>query len=566
MGVLRLAAVALLVAFVVYLEIRQSSAVSAVVEHDLPHAPTFVPPPQAAAATMGRSSPALMPNQPVVEEAPRDRLVNQTQSTDGPPIPVLGVSVFVNAELLVRLLNSIDYHIQHIVIIHNGRHPGVAKVLSQLRREQPQWDIQSYPDNVGCAGAWNKIIEAVPGAAYYVITNDDIAFHPGALKNFAVGVEKHIETVRERKTNKVILYPTHENLYWASPPWSCFAILKHVIDTIGKFDDNFWPVYHEDYDYMARMARVGLWQTLIPTAKVQHGWSKEKYEPGMDRASKDQGKVAVLDEYKKQQERHERGSPYYALKWGIGETPGIYDAWNGYWNKTCDANNCTPQVPTLYTHPFNDSSLPLSFTVFDPELRRCLQYGGPKKCRYNWRLLPHPETFPHDMYMPGSRTWHRKDTPVPAGGGTWVSDKEIKALPGDDMHSPCYSSNCDTFGPAASLDMDYGTFFAFPGHEGFATYELTSCMRIVAMAFHSSSPCDAGDAREFQLQAAASTAGPWREGVRWRAKCDNKWDQSPVFSVDGTYLRVNILSNNGYTGGSRLPEVAFVRSKAPCGA
>lgn len=36
----------------------------------------------------------------------------------------------------------------------------------------------------------------------------------------------------------------------------------------------------------------GLWQTLIPTAKVQHGWSKEKYEPGMDRASKDQGKVS----------------------------------------------------------------------------------------------------------------------------------------------------------------------------------------------------------------------------------------------------------------------------------
>ena len=36
--------------------------------------------------------------------------------------------------------------------------------------------------------------------------------------------------------------------------------------------------------------------------------------------------IAVLEEYKRQQARHERGSPYYALKWGHGETPGIYDA------------------------------------------------------------------------------------------------------------------------------------------------------------------------------------------------------------------------------------------------
>lgn len=55
---------------------------------------------------------------------------------------------------------------------------------------------------------------------------------------------------------------SHGALMFRSPPWSCFAILKHAVDVVGKFDENFWPVYHEDYDYMVRMARAGLWQTL----------------------------------------------------------------------------------------------------------------------------------------------------------------------------------------------------------------------------------------------------------------------------------------------------------------
>ena len=110
----------------------------------------------------------------------------------------------------------------------------------------------------------------------------------------------------------------------------------------GRFDTNFWPVYHEDYDYMVRMARAGLWQALVPRTTVQHGWATDKYEPGMERASKDQGKVAVLEEYKVQQKRHERGSPYFALKWGIAETPGIYDAVNG----------CAPECPGPAVHVF----------------------------------------------------------------------------------------------------------------------------------------------------------------------------------------------------------------------
>jgi len=34
--------------------------------------------------------------------------------------------------------------------------------------------------------------------------------------------------------------------------------------TIGKFDPNFWPVYHEDYDYMVRTQGRSLLEVLAP--------------------------------------------------------------------------------------------------------------------------------------------------------------------------------------------------------------------------------------------------------------------------------------------------------------
>eukprot|EP00667_Euglena_gracilis_P005668 EG_transcript_5711 len=542
-----------LVVLVVYLEVSQSGVT----------APEPVVSVATAAAETASPAEAAGDGAGMAVGTGKDRLVSHAWSTDGPEIPVLGVSVFVNADLLVRLLNSIDYHVEHVVIIQNGKHPGVAKVLTRLRAEQPRWIIQSYPENVGCAGAWNKVIEAVPGADYYIISNDDIAFYPGALRQFALGVEKRRALVREGKDNKVILYPSHGNLMWASPPWSCFAILREVIDRIGMFDTNFWPVYHEDYDYMCRMARVGLWQTLIPEARVQHGWAKDKYEPGMERASKDQGKVEVLDEYRQQQERHERGSPYYALKWGIGETPGIFDAGNGYWNKTCDTTHCTPRTPVLYEHPFNDSSLPLSFFHFDPELRKCLQFGAKHACRYNWRLLPHPDVVPHDIYMPGARRWLPRMMP-PAGDGQWLAVREAKVLEGEEFHSKCFMDGCKPFGPADAFDDDFGSFFAFHGSTGFITFELAGCMRLTSMVFHSSLPCDAGDAKELLLQSSLARAGPWRDVVRWSAACNGHWAQSAPFSTDAIYLRVRVFSNNGYQGGTRIPEVNFLRSRKSC--
>ena len=301
--------------------------------------------------------------------------------------------------------------------------------------------------------------------------------------------------------------------------------------------------------------------------QVQHGWS-EKYEPGMERASKDQAKLAVIDEYKQQQNRHERGSPYYALKWGIGETPGIYDAGNGYWNQTCTgpahARVCTARPHVLYAHPFNDPSLPLSFWKFDPKLRECLRSGEKPPCRYNHRLLPNPALVPHDLYSRGARRWSRKQVVPGVVPGEWLPDEEVTALLDGGTHSQCYIANCKESGPEASIDGDPGSHFAMAGPNGFVTYDFGKCVKVVQMMYISSDPCDLADAREFRLEAGASKAGPWTALTQYKAECNAKWSVSPTFLKETRYLKLNILANNGYSGGTRLPEVSFFGADERC--
>eukprot|EP00667_Euglena_gracilis_P030916 EG_transcript_43715 len=111
--------------------------------------------------------------------------------------------------------------------------------------------------------------------------------------------------------------------------------------------------------------------------------------------------------YREQQARHGAGAPYYALKWGRAWTTGVYNNAEGHWDKFCNrtdpTRDCVPIAPRLYPSPFNDSSLPLSVFIFDPVYRACLRDGTGAPCRYNTRLLPHPERLPHNPFDKAAR-------------------------------------------------------------------------------------------------------------------------------------------------------------------
>ena len=91
-------------------------------------------------------------------------------------------------------------------------------------------------------------------------------------------------------------------------------------------------------------------------------------------------------------------------------------------------------------------------------------------------------------------------------------------------------------------------------------------VQVRQMMYHSSEPCDPADAVEFLLQASPSKEGPWADVQQYTAQCNGRWSLSPLFSVDTRFVRLQILRNNGYSGGARIPEVSFYQAEEPCAA
>eukprot|EP00667_Euglena_gracilis_P016209 EG_transcript_16921 len=311
-------------------------------------------------------------------------LWRETLAADDGPIPVLGVPAFLNTALLERFLASIDHPVEKLVIVHNGRHEGLARLMGSLRAKHPEYVILSHPENLGCAGSWNAIIDVNPQAPYYIIANDDVSFQPGALRTLAVAAQRQVRAVAEGASNRVVLFSTFVNMPGvAKLIWSCFALLRHAVDAVGKFDANLWPAYHEDSDYLVRLSRAGLWRVRLPDVKLFHGPPGGRWNSGLKRAAVYQKNEPTVRLYREQQARHGAGAPYYALKWGRAWTTGVYNNAEGHWDKFCNrtdpTQDCVPIAPRLYPSPFNDSSLPLSVFIFDPVYLRL-----PAR----WRSLP----------------------------------------------------------------------------------------------------------------------------------------------------------------------------------
>ncbi|MFM1967040.1 MAG: hypothetical protein RL134_2765 [Actinomycetota bacterium] len=152
-------------------------------------------------------------------------------------IPVLGVPVLTRPELLYRMVNSIDHHVGHLLIIDNGDCVGLPPaVLPNIDKVT----VVRLPSNLGVAAAWNLIIKLEPHAPSWTICNFDVWFPPGALEKFAA-----------IKSGGLVLSA-------ATPPWSCFTIHDEAIAQVGLFDEAYYPAYFEDWDAERRIRAAGI--------------------------------------------------------------------------------------------------------------------------------------------------------------------------------------------------------------------------------------------------------------------------------------------------------------------
>lgn len=207
-------------------------------------------------------------------------------------IPVLGFATLSRFDLAQRLLDSIDYPVEHLVIVDNSGKREFNPLVNPFLVKN-LWVIQ-VPHGLGANGAWNLIIKSTPHAPYWVIPNDDSWFEPGALETIA----------KEVKTDSF-------NFVNVNPKWSCVIPTEGSVEKAGLWDEAFHPVYYDDDDYEWRMKELGVPFHTI-NATVHHDNSSTLKSGYAERNAKTFQKNASLFTNKKV--AHDLGVRGWSLK------------------------------------------------------------------------------------------------------------------------------------------------------------------------------------------------------------------------------------------------------------
>jgi GT2 family glycosyltransferase len=177
-------------------------------------------------------------------------------------IPAMVVPILARPNLLDEMLATIDYPIEHLVIIDNGH-----CVKEVTAKHVHNIHIVTMPTNLGVSGSWNLGIKSLPFSAYWLITNFDVTWPAGSLERFA----------KEATAHELVLSG-------ASPPWAAFALGSAVVNAVGLFDEALHPAYFEDLDYERRCERIGpmIRTTNIPVRHQNSSTIKAGYEKRND--------------------------------------------------------------------------------------------------------------------------------------------------------------------------------------------------------------------------------------------------------------------------------------------
>jgi GT2 family glycosyltransferase len=202
------------------------------------------------------------------------------------------------ADDLLTLVWSANAPAIHWHIFLHSQFPDVVKACSLLAMRK---NVRYYPYGVnrGLAKSWNEgLINAYQsGADVALIANDDAIatdrdiamlveaalFNPNAY--LVSGWGRHLST---GERGDMLL--------------SLAAINPVALDTIGCFDENFFPIYYEDIDYYRRAALAGLPHVIVTSTDIMHAGSKSLYTVPGNAAQHDI--------------TFRRNQLYYEQKWG----------------------------------------------------------------------------------------------------------------------------------------------------------------------------------------------------------------------------------------------------------
>jgi FkbM family methyltransferase len=259
------------------------------------------------------------------------------ESTSVKKIPIIGTAVVNSSYWVSRLIMSIDYPVENFVIINNNGKGELDYELDKLKDLNKRFidniKICHMPANIGCSGAWNLIIKCSIMSPYWIIVNDDVAFDKGFLK----------ELIHTSITNPTAGVVHGESGDFNLGSWDLFLIKDFVVKKLGLFDENCYPAYGEDVDYLMRLLNSNIERIVSLNSNYFHGdGTKEEYYVHASQTSKKDPELSkLLDEC------HHLNIEYLSGKWGP------------HWRR------CNPNAL-----PFLDKERSLSETTYDLEFLR----------------------------------------------------------------------------------------------------------------------------------------------------------------------------------------------------
>lgn len=209
--------------------------------------------------------------------------LNQIQWVVDEHLPSIDYSLITGLHLHIS-----DYEDQRYNGGGLGNFTDIPAVSDLMDLANVHFRVTSTGDNLGVSPSWNKFIQEAKRDGYdaVIIANDDIRLNSGALSRF-------VEAMEENQ----FVYFDGQNAF------GFFGFHLSLAESVGYFDENFWPAYFEDNDYFYRMQLADVVMRAVNPPSYFHAGSATTGAFGAER------KIMHFHNFQKNKQ-------YYMTKWG----------------------------------------------------------------------------------------------------------------------------------------------------------------------------------------------------------------------------------------------------------
>jgi GT2 family glycosyltransferase len=180
-------------------------------------------------------------------------------------IPVIGTAVVFDTYWVSKLLASVDFPVENFLIINNNGKGEITEDLDRMAKIKHKFikniHVCHMPANMGVSCSWNLMIKSYIMAPYWVIVNDDVSFGQGFLAEMYQTITSDPE---------IDMIHGHGGDFKVGS-WDVFLITDKVVRQFGLFDENMYPAYSEDDDYIMRLMHKPVKKVLGLKSNYYHG-------------------------------------------------------------------------------------------------------------------------------------------------------------------------------------------------------------------------------------------------------------------------------------------------------